>query len=61
MLHTVVFTPLKGGTEMSLEARVMSVTADSPRYLAGMSQGWSQSMDRLTDLMARVEGRVAVG
>jgi uncharacterized protein YndB with AHSA1/START domain len=54
VLNTVTFTIVNGGTEISLVARVTSTTPSAPRYLAGMSQGWSQSLDRLAALVARL-------
>ena len=53
VLNTVTFTRVDGGTEISVIARVTSTTPSAPRYLAGMSQGWSQSLDRLASLVAR--------
>ena len=47
VLNTVTFTGVDGGTEISLVARVTSTTPNAPRYLSGMSQGWSQTLDRL--------------
>jgi uncharacterized protein YndB with AHSA1/START domain len=51
VLNTVTFTPVDGGTEIALVARVTSTTDDAPRLLSGMSQGWSQSLDRLVTLI----------
>jgi uncharacterized protein YndB with AHSA1/START domain len=48
VLNTVTFTKIDEGTEVALIARVTSTTPDAPRFLSGMSQGWSQSLDRLT-------------
>jgi uncharacterized protein YndB with AHSA1/START domain len=50
--NTVTFTEMRGGTEISLVARVTKMTPGAPpQYLAGMSQGWCQSLDRLDDLV----------
>jgi uncharacterized protein YndB with AHSA1/START domain len=54
VLNTVVFTAVDEGTEISLVARVTSTTPAAPRFLAGMSQGWSQSLDRLAALAVRL-------
>jgi uncharacterized protein YndB with AHSA1/START domain len=54
VLNTVTFTEIDGRTEISLVARVTRTTAAAPQYLAGMSQGWSQSLDRLAALVARL-------
>ena len=53
ILNTVTFTAIAGGTEIALVAQVTSTTPAAPQYLAGMSQGWSQSLDRLTELVQR--------
>src|SRR3984893_3528518 len=54
VLNTVIFTAVDKGTEISLVARVTSTTPAAPQYLAGMSQGWSQSLDRLAALAVRL-------
>lgn len=54
ILNTVMFTEIDGGTEISLVARVTSTTPAAPRYLSGMSQGWSQSLDRLAAYVTRL-------
>jgi uncharacterized protein YndB with AHSA1/START domain len=48
VLNTVTFTAIDSGTEIALTARVTSTTPDAPKFLSGMSQGWSQSLDRLS-------------
>jgi uncharacterized protein YndB with AHSA1/START domain len=52
VLNTVTFTEVAGGTEIALVAEVTSTTPSAPRYLSGMSMGWSQSLDRLGALVA---------
>ena len=54
ILNTVTFTRVETGTEIALVAQVTSTTPDAPRYLSGMSMGWSQSLDRLGALVARL-------
>jgi uncharacterized protein YndB with AHSA1/START domain len=54
VLNTVIFTGVAGGTEISLVARVTSTTSAAPQFLAGMSQGWSQSLDRLAAYVVRL-------
>jgi uncharacterized protein YndB with AHSA1/START domain len=54
VLNTVTFTRVDGGTEIAVIARVTSTTPDAPRFLSGMSQAWSQSLDRLTALALRL-------
>src|SRR5271155_1734419 len=52
--NTVIFTEMRGGTEISLVAQVIKTTTAAPKYLAGMSQAWSQSLDRLAALVVRL-------
>jgi uncharacterized protein YndB with AHSA1/START domain len=54
VLNTVIFTRVDGGTEISLVARVTRTTPAAPQFLAGMSQGWSQSLDRLSAFVVRL-------
>jgi uncharacterized protein YndB with AHSA1/START domain len=51
--NTVTFTQIGAGTEIALVAKVIKTTAAAPKYLAGMSQGWSQSLERLIALVCR--------
>jgi uncharacterized protein YndB with AHSA1/START domain len=52
--NTVIFSELLGGTEISLVARVIKTTAAAPQYLSGMSQGWCQSLDRLSEFVVEL-------
>jgi uncharacterized protein YndB with AHSA1/START domain len=54
ILNTVTFTRIDSGTEIALVAKVTSTTPAAPKFLAGMSQGWSQSLDRLAALVVRL-------
>jgi len=54
VLNTVIFTRVDDGTEISLVARVTMTTPAAPQYLAGMSQGWRQSLDRLAPLVVEL-------
>jgi uncharacterized protein YndB with AHSA1/START domain len=50
--NTVTFREVLGGTEISLVARVTKMKPGAPpKQLAGMSQGWCESIDRLVDLV----------
>ncbi len=53
VLNTVVFTRIASGTEIALVAEVTSTTPAAPQFLAGMSQGWGQTLDRLAAFVAR--------
>jgi uncharacterized protein YndB with AHSA1/START domain len=52
VLTTVRFADYGGKTELTLQARVVMETAGAARHLAGMEQGWSQTLDRLTEEVA---------
>jgi len=47
VLTTVTFSEHGGRTKLTLHARVTTATAEAAPHLAGMEQGWSQSLDRL--------------
>jgi uncharacterized protein YndB with AHSA1/START domain len=51
---TSVFLEEKeGGTEVTLDVHVMSMTESAPMYLRGMKEGWSQSLEKLAQLLKR--------
>lgn len=47
VLTTVTFVEEGGKTKQILRARVIKKTAQAAPYLAGMEQGWTQSLERL--------------
>lgn len=53
VLNTGTFTAVEGGTEISLVAEMTSKAPEAPQHLSGLTQGWSQSLDRLTALVAQ--------
>ncbi len=54
VLTTVTFVEQEKKTLLTLEARVVEVLDPvAERYLAGMNEGWSQSLDRLAALVAK--------
>jgi len=56
--NTVTFTEQRGKTVLTLQARVIKATAQAPQYLKGMEAGWTQSLDRLTDLLDVIKGEL---
>ena len=52
VMNTVTFADHGGSTKLTIHARVARVTAEAAPFLAGMEQGWSQSLDRLADEVA---------
>ena len=53
IMTTVTFSDLGGKTALKLEAKILSETALAPQHLAGMEQGWNQSLDRLGELVTK--------
>jgi uncharacterized protein YndB with AHSA1/START domain len=47
ILNTVTFAETGGQTRLTLRATVLSATPQAAPHLAGMQQGWRQSLDRL--------------
>jgi uncharacterized protein YndB with AHSA1/START domain len=53
---TVIFAEQRGKTALTLQLRVIKATAQAPQYLKGMEAGWTQSLDRLGDLLDVIKG-----
>ena len=49
VLNTVTFAEEGGKTKLTLHATVGKLKAEAATHLAGMEQGWSQALDRLTE------------
>jgi uncharacterized protein YndB with AHSA1/START domain len=49
VLNTIEFSEQGGKTRLTLRASVVNKTAEAEPYLAGMEEGWSQSLDRLAE------------
>jgi uncharacterized protein YndB with AHSA1/START domain len=45
--NSVFFEEKDGGTEVTLDVHVMSMTEAAPKFLKGMREGWSQSLAKL--------------
>jgi uncharacterized protein YndB with AHSA1/START domain len=56
VLNTVVFTEQDGATALTLTARILQAAPELAAAVAGMAQGWSQSLDRLQRLLYRGPG-----
>jgi uncharacterized protein YndB with AHSA1/START domain len=52
VLNTGTFMAVDGGTEISLVAEMTNTAPEAPQHLSELSQGWSQSLDRLAVLVA---------
>lgn len=51
--NSVFLEEKNGGTEVVLDVHVMSMTDVAPMYLRGMKEGWSQSLEKLGQLLMR--------
>jgi uncharacterized protein YndB with AHSA1/START domain len=52
VLTAVTFAEESGKTKQILRARVIKTTPQAAPYTAGMEQGWTQSLERLTTYVA---------
>ncbi|MBA3276626.1 MAG: SRPBCC domain-containing protein [Chloroflexia bacterium] len=50
---TVTFTEFDGKTELTMHAVVTKATPEAGGALAGMEQGWNETLDKLADYLAR--------
>jgi uncharacterized protein YndB with AHSA1/START domain len=53
VLTTVIFVEQGSKTKQILRARVIKTTAQAAPYIAGMEQGWTQSLERLAEFLAK--------
>ena len=53
VLTTVTFAEQSGKTKQILRARVIKRTAQAAPYLKGMEAGWTQSLERLAESLAK--------
>jgi uncharacterized protein YndB with AHSA1/START domain len=51
--NSVFLEEKNGGTELFLDVHVISMTETAPMYLKGMKEGWSQSLEKLAQLLKR--------
>jgi uncharacterized protein YndB with AHSA1/START domain len=51
--NSVFLEEKNGGTELSLDVHVLSMTEAAPMYLRGMKEGWSQSLEKLNQLLTK--------
>ena len=50
---TVTFEDQGGKTKLTVQANAVGLAPVAPQMLAGMEAGWSQSLEKLADLVAR--------
>lgn len=53
VLTTLTFADQGGKTKQILRARVIKKTAQAAPYLMGMEAGWTQSLQRLAEFVAK--------
>lgn len=53
ILNTVTFIEQGGKTKLTVEARVLKSTPEAAPMLAGMEEGWKQTLDRLASHVAK--------
>jgi uncharacterized protein YndB with AHSA1/START domain len=56
VLNTVTFAERAGKTTVRVLARVVMTTPEVAPYLEGMEPGWAQSLERLADQLASMQG-----
>jgi uncharacterized protein YndB with AHSA1/START domain len=54
-LNTVTFIDDHGGTKLTVRASVVKSSPKTADAIAGMEQGWSESLDRLADLVPVID------
>ncbi len=54
VLNTATFTDDHGRTKLTLHARVIKSSPEVQASLDGMEEGWSQSLDRLAELVTKI-------
>jgi uncharacterized protein YndB with AHSA1/START domain len=54
VLTTATFAEQGGKTKLTLQARVIKSTAKAAPYLKGMEVGWTQSLERLAEYVAKL-------
>jgi uncharacterized protein YndB with AHSA1/START domain len=50
-LNTVTFTERDGKTTLELRVEVVRATAEADPYIAGMEQGWAETLERLGEVV----------
>ncbi|MDB6065127.1 MAG: hypothetical protein JWR26_1335 [Pedosphaera sp.] len=56
VLNTVTFEEMNGKTKLTLIAKVVESTPELAAPIAGMKEGWTQSLERLDVEVAKISG-----
>jgi uncharacterized protein YndB with AHSA1/START domain len=51
VMNTVTFTEENGKTRLTLHAKVSNIRTEGRQHVSGMTEGWSQTIDRLINLV----------
>ena len=54
VLTTVTFAEQGGKTKQTMRAHVIKTTTQAAPYLKGMEPGWTQSLERLAESLAKI-------
>src|SRR5580704_13391744 len=57
-LNTITFAEHNGKTKLTLHVVVLMATPEAAKALDGMEQGWTQSLDRLDELVANADREI---
>ncbi len=56
VLNTITFAEHKGKTRLTLQAVVVKLAPEAAKALAGMKEGWTQSLERLAKFLMTRSG-----
>ena len=55
VLNTIIFTEDGDKTKIKLTAKVSEIKPEGKPYLDGMKEGWSQTIDRLSEYLEKIK------
>ena len=53
-MNTILFSEEGGKTKLTLRLRPFNITPEGAPYLAGMNEGWNMSLDKLMELLKKL-------
>lgn len=53
--NTLTFEEQNGKTKLTMHASVSKITPEAAPYLAGMNEGWNQTLERLTEYLTKIK------
>jgi len=60
VFNTITFAEQDGHTKLIMHASVSDITPEAATYLAGMETGWTQSLERLENFVAKEMGGASI-